>query len=78
MEITSGLHFKKNCWGAWGAQLVKRPIVGFGSGWDLRVVRLSPALSSAESGTLPAALLPTCRAPSRPQLLLHAVSLSPQ
>jgi len=29
-------------WGTWVAQLIRHPILDFGSGHDLRVVRLSP------------------------------------
>ena len=40
---------KNNVQGAWVAQLVKCPNLDFGSGYDPRVVRLSPALGSALS-----------------------------
>ena len=33
-------------WGAWVAQWVKHPTLEFGSGHDLRVMRLSPPLGS--------------------------------
>ena len=43
---------EEETWGAWVAQLVESPTLGFGSGYYFRIVRLSPALGpvlSAES-----------------------------
>ena len=40
---------KKENGGAWVAQSVKRPTLDFGSGHDLIIVRLSPAVGSVLS-----------------------------
>ena len=54
-DSSPGLLFhnqKGRLWGAWVAQLVKHPTLGFGSCHDLGVVRLSPALGPALSSEL--------------------------
>ena len=54
------------------AQLVKRPTLDFGSGHDLRVMRLSPTLSSMLSRMSTQDSL----SPSAPPLHAHMQSLS--
>ena len=54
------------------AQLVKRPTLDFGSGHDLRIMRLSPALSSVFSRMSARDSL----SPSAPPLHAHMQSLS--
>lgn len=38
--------FKYICWGAWVAQSVERPTLGFGSGHELRIMKSSPPWGS--------------------------------
>ena len=58
------------CRGTWVAQLVKRLDLDFGSGHDLRVVRLSPMLGSTLDGEPPSPLPLPLPSPA------HALSLS--
>ena len=43
----AGVKVKNLNWGAWAGQLVKRQTLDFSSGYDLRVMRLSPGSGSA-------------------------------
>ena len=58
----------------WGAQLVKRPALGFGSGRDLTVREFEPRIGLGADGTEPAwdSLSPCL---SAPPLLAHTLSL---
>ena len=59
--------------GTWEAQLVKHLTLDFGSGYDLRIERLSPTSGSMLSGEL--ASLPLSSSPSYP-LPHHTLPLS--
>ena len=59
-------------WGAWVAQLVKRPTLGFGLGHDLTVSEFKPPIRLHANGPL-GILSPSL---SDPPLLILSVSLS--
>ena len=69
---------KSKLWGSWVAQLVECPILGFSSGHDLRVVRLSPVLVSVLSGGMLEVLslsLHSVPAPAHACMCDHSYSL---
>ena len=61
-------------WGAWVAQSVKRPTLDFGSGHDLMVADIKPALGSALKALSLLGILPLPL--SLPLLYLHTNALS--
>ena len=59
------MSLKKDLPGAWGAQTVKRPTLGFGSGHDLTVLGFEPRIGLCADSAEPAwDSLPTLSLPS--------------